>query len=259
MAEPNLRITLTSSRCQRGHVPGRHRRAPAGTQTQGRAHASRAAPSASRDGPDEPPPFTEWCRRGGRRLVGVRRGAREGRGPRRGARATPARTARATAPRSSAGSTGRPTTAPTQRPHAPPPRDGGRSSHPPQPPGQVGLRGRGSTAAGATSVGDVARRARDVRTIPPRPNAQVTVTTTGPSVESGAEQAVRTDADGVVRVRVLIGSYGTYDAPGRRRRPRDGAARDARHDGTRRRRCPEHARGHARRRGQRLISADLRT
>jgi len=51
----------------------------------------------------------------------------------------------------------------------------------------------------------------DIRASPPRPNAQVTVSTTGPGVTGGGSQTVRTDASGFVRVRVAIDQTGTYN------------------------------------------------
>lgn len=51
----------------------------------------------------------------------------------------------------------------------------------------------------------------DIRTVPPRPNAQATIRTFGPGVVSGGSQSVRTDDQGFVRVRVAINQFGTYN------------------------------------------------
>jgi hypothetical protein len=50
----------------------------------------------------------------------------------------------------------------------------------------------------------------DIRTIPPRPNAEVSVNTSGPGLVSGSHQTVRTNSSGFVRVRVQIDAFGTY-------------------------------------------------
>jgi hypothetical protein len=66
----------------------------------------------------------------------------------------------------------------------------------------------------------------DIRTAPPRADAQVTVRTSGPGVTGGASQSVRADGSGFVRVRVPINLTGTYSS-GVDVVATDGAARTA--------------------------------
>ena len=206
MAEPNLRITVTSSRAgeltflavthaQRGH------------QRAGKIEWEDGAPVGTPVGPDDPPPFTKgfteaverWSDSAEERAKGEDLGEAAGYAGthREGDRA-----------RELGWQDGRTDDRTDERPHAPPP-----SSLPPppsQPPGQVAYE-IGTDGSWRHFVGE-SEVCWDIRTTPPRPNAEVTVSTTGPAVKSGGRQEVRTDANGFVRVRVLIGDYGMYTA-----------------------------------------------
>jgi hypothetical protein len=203
MAEPNVRIALTSSRSgEVTFLAVTH--AQAGRQTGGQLQWDTDAPVGDPDAPDDPPPFTkglteavdQWSESSEERAKG------EDLGEALGYAGTHRDGDRARALGWQHGQTDDRT---DRRPHAPPP---GARPPPQQPPGQVAYEvGVGGSWRHMTGESEVCW---DIRTTPPRPNAQVTVDTSGGNVKAGASQTVRTDANGFVRVRVLIGSYGPY-------------------------------------------------
>ncbi|HEX8087085.1 MAG TPA: hypothetical protein VF529_22595 [Solirubrobacteraceae bacterium] len=224
MAEPNLRVTLTSSRTSEvTFLAVTH--AQAGRQTGGQLEWNTDAPVGEPDAEGDPPPFTngltqavdQWSESAEERAKG------EDLGEALGYAGTHREGDRARALGWQHGQTDDRT---DRRPHATQP-----SAQPPpsQPPGQVayevGVDGSWRHMVGESEV------CWDIRTVPPRPNAEVTVNTTGVNVKAGASQTVRTDANGFVRVRVLIGNYGGYHAEVQVVAP-DGAARDGRGDVT---------------------------
>jgi hypothetical protein len=204
MAEPNLRIAVASSRATEVTFLAVTDPRP-GTQSGGELTFTGGEQGAP-DGPDDPPPFTkgfvqavtEWSDSPGERSKGEDLGEAAGyAGTHHHNRAedlgwvkpqTDDRT--------------------DQRPHAPPP---GQQQPPPQPPGQVAYEVRVDGSYRHIGPGS-SEVCWDVGTSPPRPNAEVTIRTTGPGVTGGGSQSVRTGDDGKVRVRVAINAFGRYDS-----------------------------------------------
>jgi hypothetical protein len=218
MAEPNLRIAITSARSSEvTFLAVTH--AQAGVQVDGTIKFDDNAPVGKPDGADDPPPFTkgvtkaieEWSedpanqnkdlgdatshagshREGDRaRALGWQHGVTDDRTGTRG---------------EGPGCQAQPQTSLCQ------------------PPGQVGY--EVSATGSYRHIGPGSSEVCwDIRTIPPRPNAQVTVWTSGPGVVSGGSQSVRTDDNGFIRVRVAINDFGTYSGSTEVVAP-DGAAR----------------------------------
>jgi hypothetical protein len=197
MAAPNLRITLTSSRAgEVTFLAVTH--AQAGRQSGGKMQWDENAPVGTPDGPDDPPPFTKglteaierWSESPEERARGEDLGLALGYAGthREGDRA-----------RTLGWQSGQTDDRTRERPHAgvPPPSQ--------QPIYDVVVTGSyRHIGPGASEV------CWDIRTDPPRADAQLTVRTTGPGVAGGAEQSARTDANGFVRVRVPIDAYGEY-------------------------------------------------
>ena len=204
MAEPNLRITLTSARSSEvTFLAVTH--AQAGTQVKGELKWDDSAPVGTPDAPDDPPPFTkgltealdQWSESPQERAKGEDLGEALGYAGqhREGDRA-----------RTLGWQHGQTDDRTDQRPHAPPPG----SQPPAQPPGQVAYE-VGVTGTYRHIGPGQSEVCWDVRTVPARPNAQVTIRTTGPGVVNGGSQSARTDAQGFVRVRVAINQFGTYE------------------------------------------------
>ena len=204
MAEPNLRITLTSSRSSEvTFLAVTH--AQAGTQSKGELHFDDSAPVGTPDTADDPPPFTkgltealdQWSESPAERAKGEDLGEALGYAGqhREGDRA-----------RTLGWQHGQTDDRTDQRPHAP-------AGQPPpqQPPGQVAY--EVSVTGTYRHIGPGSSEVCwDIRTVPARPNAQVTVRTSGPGVVNGGSQSVRTDDQGFVRVRVAIDQYGAYES-----------------------------------------------
>lgn len=202
MAEPNLRITLTSARSSEvTFLAVTH--AQKGTQSKGEIHWDDSAPVGTPDGPGDPPPFTkglvqaldQWSESPTERAKGEDLGEALGYAGehREGDRA-----------RGYGWQHGVTDDRTDQRPHAP-------TGQPPpqQPPGQVAYE---VTVTGTyRHIGPGSSEVCwDIRTIPPRPEAQVTIRTSGPGVVNGGSQSLRLDDNGFARVRVSIDQYGAY-------------------------------------------------
>jgi hypothetical protein len=205
MAEPNLRITLTSSRSSElTFLFVTH--AQRGVQAGGTLRLDESAPVGTPDGPDDPPPFTrgltqaveEWSedpanqngelgealshagknRQGDRaRALGWQHGQTDDRTSTRG----------------------------------PGPGCQVQPQPPCQPPGQVAYEVRVTGTYRHIGPGS-SEVCWDIRTVPQRPDAEVNVQTSSPGVVSGGSQSVRTNSTGFVRVRVRINSYGSYSS-----------------------------------------------
>lgn len=204
MAEPNLRITLTSSRTSEvTFLAVTH--AQAGTQSKGELHFDDSAPVGTPDTADDPPPFTkglvqaldEWSESPGERAKGEDLGKGLGYAGqhREGDRA-----------RTLGWQHGQTDDRTSARPHA---QTG--QQPPPQPPGQVAY--EVSVTGTYRHIGPGSSEVCwDIRTVPPRPEAQVTIRTSGPGVVNGGSQSLRLDDQGFARVRVAIDQLGTYES-----------------------------------------------
>jgi hypothetical protein len=218
MAEPNLRVTITSARSSEvTFLAVTH--AQAGVQENGQIKFDDSAPVGKPDSADDPPPFTkgvtqaidEWSEDPANQNKDLGEATGHAGTHREGDRAR---------------GLGWQHGVTDDRTDERPPRQGCAQLPAPslcQPPGQqayeVSMTGSyRHIAPGSSEV------CWDIRTVPPRPNAEVTVRTSGPGVVGGGSQSVRTDDNGFVRVRVAIDSLGTYSGDTEVVAP-DGAAR----------------------------------
>jgi hypothetical protein len=196
MAEPNLRITLTSARSSEvTFLAVTH--AQAGTQSQGTIYWNEDAPVGKPDGPDDPPPFTkgmtqavdDWSENPANlngelgQALGYAGTHREG--------------DRARALGWQHGQT-------DDRTSTRPPGQGGGGARPT--PFSLNVAGSYRHVSAGSS-----ETCWGIQTNPPRRNAQVTITVRGPNSYSQSATG-STDSNGFVRLRTSINQTGTYAA-----------------------------------------------
>jgi hypothetical protein len=207
MAEPNLRVTVTSSAASEvTFLAVTH--AARGRQVKGQIEWSGGA-VGDPDKPGDPPPFTAGVIKAIDDFAADPANANTDAGKAIGYAGTHREGDRARALGWQHGRTDDRTSERGAGPGCP-----GQPQQPrcqQQPPGQVAYE-VGVTGSWRHIAPGSSEVCWDIRTVPPRPNAEVNVQTSSPGVVSGGNQSVRTDSSGFVRVRVRINSYGPYSS-----------------------------------------------
>jgi hypothetical protein len=205
MAEPNLRITLTSSRqSEVTFLAVTH--AQRGMQVDGTMRWDTSAPVGKPDAASDPPPFTRgvteavdgWSENPANQNGELGQALSHAGQNRQGDRA-----------RALGWQHGQTDDRTGER--GPGPGCQVQPQPPCQPPGQVAY--EVSVTGRYRHIGPGSSEVCwDIQTIPQRPDAEVNVQTSSPGVVSGGNQSVRTNSSGFVRVRVRINSFGSYSS-----------------------------------------------